>query len=364
MASTNFDSAVHPIKAPYIDDDTDVQTFLNATITDASNTVTAKFLATTSGATPDVNVSAGPPPAIGNVLVATSATTATWQASAPVATNATNANALNTTTLPVNVSLSAAPIGAGKILVSTSNTTATWQTPATPATSTSTNSLNTTTLPVVVSASAAPTAGQVLVATSATNATWQAPPPAVSLATTTLPVNVAASAAPTAGQVLVATSATNATWQAPPAAATLGHGFFYGTSPGDYAATIAVNAPFPIPTTDYTIGSVSSTRPDTFGVAVTAAGRYTVDFVSSCDEAGQVAIRVSAGGVGAFTTVNKTRCGRATGTNLFHISTSLSLGLNDVIRVYNDQSGAALTVTPNAGGTQSVPTTLRITRIV
>lgn len=52
------------------------QTLTNKTITAASNTVSADFLKTTGA---DVNVVASPPPSIGDVLTATSATTATWQ---------------------------------------------------------------------------------------------------------------------------------------------------------------------------------------------------------------------------------------------------------------------------------------------
>lgn len=58
---------------------TAVQTITNKTITDATNTVAANLLKTTGAS---VNVAASAPPAIGNILVATSATTAIWSTAA------------------------------------------------------------------------------------------------------------------------------------------------------------------------------------------------------------------------------------------------------------------------------------------
>jgi hypothetical protein len=53
-----------------------VQTLTNKTITDASNIVSADFLKTTGA---DVDVVSSAPPGVGDILIATSATTATWQ---------------------------------------------------------------------------------------------------------------------------------------------------------------------------------------------------------------------------------------------------------------------------------------------
>jgi len=69
-------------------------TFTNKTITDATNTVYTDALKTSGVA---VSVSASAPPATGNVLTATSATTATWQAPAAV----TSGNFIDTTTFIV-----------------------------------------------------------------------------------------------------------------------------------------------------------------------------------------------------------------------------------------------------------------------
>lgn len=55
---------------------TDVQAVTNKTITDTTNVVAANSLKTTGAV---VNVAAAAPPVLGNVLTATSATTATWQ---------------------------------------------------------------------------------------------------------------------------------------------------------------------------------------------------------------------------------------------------------------------------------------------
>ena len=79
-------------------------------------TGTAVALATT-GASVNVNLAA--PPTVGEVLTATSATTATWQGAVAVA--------LATTGASVNVS-SAAPPTVGQILIATDATHATWQT--------------------------------------------------------------------------------------------------------------------------------------------------------------------------------------------------------------------------------------------
>lgn len=80
------------------------------------------------------------------------------------------ADELSTTGAPVDVSASSPPT-TGQVLMATSATTAVWTTIATgPATQ-----LDTTGAAVTVGSAAPPTVGQVLTATSATNATWQDP---------------------------------------------------------------------------------------------------------------------------------------------------------------------------------------------
>jgi len=82
---------------------------------------------------------------------------------------ATTAASLATTTNPVNVAAATAPT-TGQVLTATSATTATWQAIGTAATA---NALATATSPVNVSAATAPSTNQALIATSATTATWQ-----------------------------------------------------------------------------------------------------------------------------------------------------------------------------------------------
>lgn len=90
----------------------------NKTIQGTTNIVDANNLKTTGAA---VGVAASAPPTTNQVLTATSATAATWQA--PTADN------LRTATTIVNVSASAAPT-INQVLTATSATTATWQTPS------------------------------------------------------------------------------------------------------------------------------------------------------------------------------------------------------------------------------------------
>lgn len=77
----------------------------------------AHHLATTGS---DVVIDTAPPPSVGQVLTATSATAADWETPSTVAT------ALATTTSPVVVSGATAP-STGQVLAATSGTTATWQ---------------------------------------------------------------------------------------------------------------------------------------------------------------------------------------------------------------------------------------------
>lgn len=125
-----------------------------------------------ASATTTIDVSGSPAPSAGNVLEATSATSAVW--SPPNKT----ADLLATTGASVDVS-AAAPGVLGDILTLTSPTTAVWQAPSTTATA-----LATTGSDVVVSAAAPGIAGDVLTLTSPTTAVWQAASGGGDLATT------------------------------------------------------------------------------------------------------------------------------------------------------------------------------------
>lgn len=82
----------------------------------------ANALTTTGGA--DVNVGLAIPPITGQVLTATSSTTATWQ------TPSTTAESLGTNTMGTDVNVGLAnPPSVGQVLTATSSTAATWQNP-------------------------------------------------------------------------------------------------------------------------------------------------------------------------------------------------------------------------------------------
>lgn len=209
------------------------------------NALTVTQASGLKSATTTVAVSSATAPSSGQVLTATSSTAATWQApagGAPSGTaggdlggtypnpTVTQARGLLSATTTVSVSGATAP-SSGQVLTATSSTTATWQAAAGGAptgtaggdlggtypnpTVTQAAGLKSATTTVAVSSATAPSTGQVLTATSSTAATWQTPTggAASDLATTGTNVNVSAAAPPTIGKVLMATDATHATWQ-------------------------------------------------------------------------------------------------------------------------------------------------------
>lgn len=201
-------------------------------------------------ATGSVDVSAATAPTTGQVLTATSSSTATWQTPAVAL--------VLTSTPPVAVDAGAAVLGTSpdaakgdhKHSVSTASPTA-LTVGGSNVTGTSTSlaradhvhslpafgstagtfgqgndarfsddrtasGIRSATTIVSVSGATAPSAGQALVATSSTAATWQTPSgTATALATTGANVVVSTAGPPSSGQVLTALSATSANWQTP-----------------------------------------------------------------------------------------------------------------------------------------------------
>lgn len=190
----------------------------------------------TSGSS--VNVSSASPPTVGQALVATAATTATWQDlsitpgadvsgnvvtanvfTSPVINGTTiNATTVNSTTFNGNLvgsSVTASgTVSAGTLVVSNTSQVSNLKSEFS-GTADIALALKSATTTVNVSSATAPSVGQTLVATGASTATWQSVPAsssAAALDSATTTVNVDASAAPTAGQVLVATSDSAAVW--------------------------------------------------------------------------------------------------------------------------------------------------------
>ncbi len=252
------------------------QTLTNKTITDNSNDVNSRALFVDSGAG-IVSTFTAAVPSVGQVLTATGASSATWQNVGDVTLNGSQTLTNKTITDNTNNIISRgmftgsgtgtlstysaiAPLS-GQVLTATSGTTATWQTPTvgdvtlngvqtlTNKTMTSnTNELiarelfiDSGSASISTFAASVPSSGQVLTATSGTTATWQTPTvgdvtlngvetltnKTINASTNDVTargvftnsgantVSTFAAANPTSGQVLTATGATTATWQSP-----------------------------------------------------------------------------------------------------------------------------------------------------
>ena len=175
-------------------------------------------------------------------------------------------------------------------------------------------------------------------------------------------ISVFAATNPSSGQVLTATSSTTATWQSP---ASLGYGSAFGVSgtggSPDYTATVAVNAPIPIPQDNVYAGSVSRNNSSSF--TLSSIGFYSVIFQASITEAAQIAIWLDPN-TGTFAAIQNSRVGRAGTTAQLVINTIVHVTVaNSKIAIYNDSSPAAITITPIAGGTGNVTTSITIQRL-
>ena len=127
--------------------------------------------------------------------------------------------------------------------------------------------------------------------------------------------------------------------------------------PGDNAATIAAGTPISFPNDGPVIGTgITRLTASTFNLA--AIGVYLISFQVSISEAGQLVVSLNG------TEQSQTVIGRATGTSIISETCLIRTNLpNEVIQI-NNPLGAptALTVTPIAGGPNTVSAHLVITR--
>ncbi|PEV36926.1 hypothetical protein CN426_29095 [Bacillus thuringiensis] len=137
---------------------------------------------------------------------------------------------------------------------------------------------------------------------------------------------------------------------------------FYALMPPDNAATVAVGGDVDFPRDGPFNGlGIARTGADTFNLSV--IGTYQVLFQVSVSEAGQLVLTLDSG-AGAVE-LTYTVVGRATGTSqivgMALVQTSV---INSILTVRNPASeSTALTITPLAGGTESVSAHLVITRL-
>ena len=179
--------------------------------------------------------------------------------------------------------------------------------------------------------------------------------------------SITISGTPTAGDVLTATSATTATWDPIPPSVTSNFAEFYALMPGDNAATVAVDAPLLLPQDGPSFGSViTRSSPSAFQLAT--VGFYEVSWQVSVTEAAQMLLWVNSGAVvgagAAPAKIPYTVIGRATGTSqLVGRSTIETTVPNTIISLRNGASASALTITPIAGGTDSVSANIVIRQL-
>lgn len=131
---------------------------------------------------------------------------------------------------------------------------------------------------------------------------------------------------------------------------------FFALMPGDNAATVAIGAPVFFPQNGPTSGTILHPTPGQF--TLPAVGTYEVTWQVSTDEPGQLSLELNG------SALPNTVVGRATGTNqIFGNALITTVAINSVLRVINNASPAALTITPTAGGTNPVSATVTIKQV-
>ena len=143
-----------------------------------------------------------------------------------------------------------------------------------------------------------------------------------------------------------------------PAGTVLSFAEFYALMPPDNADTVAAGTDISFPNDGANSGAVITRLSDTsFNLA--DVGTYLVQFVASVDEAGQLILTLNGADL-AYTVV-----GRATGTSqIVGMALVTTTVANSVLTVRNPEgTAAALTLTPNAGGTRPVSAQLIILQL-
>jgi hypothetical protein len=133
---------------------------------------------------------------------------------------------------------------------------------------------------------------------------------------------------------------------------------FYALMPGDNLATIAVGGDVQFPSDGPFLGpDIIRVGPSSFGLQ--SIGTYQILFQVSVDEAGQLVVTLN-NLEQTYTTV-----GRATGTSqLVGICLIQTTTINNILTIRNPAGNStALTITPLAGGANSVSAHLVITRL-
>jgi len=143
----------------------------------------------------------------------------------------------------------------------------------------------------------------------------------------------------------------------PGAPGTLDFSDFYALMPGDNTGTIGAGTPVLFPQTGSTNGVLVPISSSTF--LLPAIGTYWVMFQVSVAEPGQLVLRLNG------TEIPISLVGRATGTSqIVGVSLLTTTSPNSFLEVVNPSGNTpALTITPIAGGTQSVSAHLVIIRI-
>ena len=133
---------------------------------------------------------------------------------------------------------------------------------------------------------------------------------------------------------------------------------FYALMPPNNAATIAPGANVDFPQ-DGVIFGTGITRASSNTFNLTTIGTYQVFFQVPVDEAGQLEITLN------DNVVPSTIVGRATGTSdIIGMSIIETTSINSILAIQNpDDNATALTITPNAGGTEAVSAHLTIIQL-